>query len=422
MDKPKFDTTLQKLTPTEEKIAKLFLTGQSDNEIAKQLICTKETIRTHLSNIFKKFELCDKRDNREQLKCLFIKYKPEWIPPDNEEPNGIVPLNSNFYVSQDDLISKCSQEIQRSGALIRIKAPQLMGKSSLVTRILHDAENRLKYSIVEINFTSADRQLLDDSERFFKWLCIIIGNKLQLTKQLDKYWDNSLGGNILNCTEYFEKYLLPQLESPLVLALDKVDRLFPYHVADDFFPLLRIFHENAKLEKREIWQKLRLIIVHSTEVYVKLKAENSPFGNVGYDVELRDFTSEEVKMLFIRHQLSYQNFEVEKLMQLVGGHPYLIRLALYHLKTTSQTLEQLLKKATTAAGIYQYHLRQILTKLRENQRLETAYKEVIKNAPNPVHLDPMDIFLLDSLGLVIKGGNTVKTRYNLYQQYFLGVL
>ena len=76
-----------------------------------------------------------------------------------------------------------------------------------------------------------------------------------------------------------------------MLALDDVDGLFDYpDLTDDFFCLLRTWHEQAK--NQDIWQQLRLIVGHSTEVYIPLNVNQSPF-NVGLPIDLKQFTPEQ---------------------------------------------------------------------------------------------------------------------------------
>jgi len=53
-----------------------------------------------------------------------------------EYPNGHVPLSSPFYIEHDGIESLCYETLLKPGSLIRIKAPKLMGKTSLLTRIL----------------------------------------------------------------------------------------------------------------------------------------------------------------------------------------------------------------------------------------------------------------------------------------------
>jgi len=79
---------------------------------------------------------------------------------------------------------------------------------------------------------------------------------------------------------YFRSHLLEQINSPIVLALDEVNQIFEQpQVAKRFFlPMLRSWYEEAR--KLPIWQKLHLIVVHSTEI-VHLQLNQSPF-NVGF--------------------------------------------------------------------------------------------------------------------------------------------
>ena len=114
------------------------------------------------------------------------------------------------------------------------------------------------------------------------------------------------------CKAYFEEYLLPTINKPLTLGLDEVDKIFEYpEIYRDFFGLLRALHEEGK--RREIWKRLQLIIVHSTEVYVPLDINQSPF-NVGLSIELPEFNRQQILDLAQRHQLNWNDTEVDKLM------------------------------------------------------------------------------------------------------------
>jgi hypothetical protein len=440
MTQKEFTNILGNLTKQEEKVLSLFLEGKDDLAIADILFCTEGTVRSHLSNICRRFKLTEDEDSRgcshrDELIHLFIKYKGEWVAPcvrrrvgyhEFEYPSGQVPLNSYFYMSRNDsqnnnIESYCYREILKPGALIRIKAPKLIGKTSLMLRILAEAKKQEKIRAVNINLAEAEREILESLERFLRWFCVIVGRRLNIDDRLDNYWDNSSGGSIFNCTEYFEHYLLPEIDCPLVLVLDEVERVFPYaQVAPEFFSLLRLWHENTNTQTNPIFQNLRLIIAHSTEVYVRLKSTESPF-NVGIPIELSDFIPEQIKTLAIRHELGWGDSQVEELMAMVEGHPYLVRLALYHLATKQMSLEQLLQQATTEAGIYSDHLRVLLEELRCNPILAEAYKQVVM-ATSWIELETMQIYLLWSLGLVKKHNNQVMPRCELYRQYFLRVL
>jgi len=84
-----------------------------------------------------------------------------------------------------------------------------------------------------------------------------------MPNRLADYWDEQFSTSKMNCTHYFEQYLLAASASPLVLCLDEVERVFDYRdVASDFLGLLRAWHEQART--RNIWRKLRLVVVHPT--------------------------------------------------------------------------------------------------------------------------------------------------------------
>ena len=330
-----------------------------------------------------------------------------------ELPGGQVDVASQFYVERPPIEERCYQTIVQPSALIRIKAPRQMGKTSLMARILHHGA-RQGYCTVPLTFQLVDKGVFANLDKFLKWFCAYVGRELHLPNQLDDYWDEIFGSKV-NCKDYFEKYILPQIDSPLILGLDEIDRVFQYpDIAEDFLGLLRAWHEESK--RRDIWKKLRLIVVHSTEVYIPMNINQSPF-NVGLPVDLPEFNSQQIQDLAARHNLNWSEAEVEKLMAMVGGHPYLVRVALYHISRSDLTLDELKETAIADAGIYSDHLRRQLWNLEEYPELAQGMREIVA-ADSPVQLKAMQAFKLDSLGLVKLQGNECVPRCELYRQYF----
>lgn len=346
---------------------------------------------------------------------------PSLSPPlpvaDPELPQGQVRLHSAFYIERVPYEAQCYREILQPGTLIRIKAPRQMGKTSLMSRILHQAGEQ-GYRTVHLSFQHADSSVFTDLNQFLQWFCSKVARKLRLSRSVDQYWSDTFGSKD-NCTAYFEDCLLSEIESPLVLGLDEVDRIFQHPtIADDFFGLLRAWYEEAGYGSSDsgLWEKLRLVIVHSTEVYIPLDVNQSPF-NVGLPIELSEFSPEQVLDLAHRHQLDWSTAEVETLRRIVGGHPYLVRLAFYHLAQQQLTLSDLLTNAPTEAGIYGDHLRRHLWNLQQHPKLATAFSWVVAS-DEPIELESILAFKLHSLGLVQLRGNRVLSRFELYRQYF----
>ncbi len=330
-------------------------------------------------------------------------------------PSGSVPLGSPFYVERAPIEEQVYQEIRKPGALIRIKAPREMGKTSLLLRIL-DYADRLGYRTVGLNLEQVDQAILSDLNQFLRWLCAISARLLQLQAKLDDYWDEDLGSKI-SSTLYLQDYLLESIDTPLILALDEVNQIFEHpQVAKDFLPLLRSWYEEAK--RLPIWQKLRLIVVHSTEIYVPLQLNQSPF-NVGLPIQLDSFSQEEVQQLAGRYGLDWADGEeARQLMDMVGGHPALVHTAIYHLSRGEVTLAQLLKTAPTAIGIYNHHLQRHWATLEKQPELAQALDTVL-NATEPVPLDPILAYKLSSMGVIKQLEDKAIAGCELYRRYFL---
>jgi transcriptional regulator with XRE-family HTH domain len=332
-----------------------------------------------------------------------------------ELPGGQVDLASRFYIDRPPIESRCYETIGQPGALIRIKAPRQMGKTSLMARILHHAEQQGSRTVA-LSFQLANRRVFANSDTFLQWFCASVGQELGMLEQLPKCWELAdLIGSNQCCKAYFEQYLLSESSPPLTLGLDECDRLFESpEIADDFFGLLRALHEEAK--RRDIWKKFRLIVVHSTEVYIPLDVNKSPF-NVGLPIELPEFTLPQVQDLAKRHGLNWSEAEVAELMGLVGGHPYLVRLGMYHISRQDVTLDRLVKESASEAGIYSDHLRRHLWNLEKYAELMEAMREVV-SVSGPVRLRSELGFKLNSMGLVKLEENNYIPRCRLYEEYF----
>ncbi len=346
-----------------------------------------------------------------QDELLGTKFKVAETAP--EIPEGQVPLDSAFYVERPPIEADCYKAILQPGALIRIKAPRRMGKTSLMSRILQSATN-YGYGTIYLSFQLADKAIFQDLDKFLRWFCASLSLGLHMPNQLTDYWDELFGSKI-SSKIYFEQYLLAKTTNPIVLALDDVDRLFQYpDLADDFFGLLRAWHEEAK--NREIWKKLRLVVAHATEVYIPLQVNKSPF-NVGLPVELQLLSKEQVQTLVKQYGLNCSESEVGQLLALVGGQPYLIQLALYHTWRQCITLEQVLSTAFSSTGIYSEHLQQQWWNLQQHPELMTLFAQIVRYS-TPVELNLEQVFRLQSMGLVYLQGNQVAPSCKLYVHYF----
>lgn len=364
----------------------------------------EETIKNNFSESFNYEPILEK-----------ISYLPnQTISTYIKFPNGPVPLNSPLYIKRPPVEELVLKEVHKPGCVIRIKAPKKMGKSSLLHRIIAHTQTE-NYQTVYIDFQEADNIVFASLDKFLRWFCANVTRQLQLTPKLDDYWDEDMGSKV-SCKIYFETYLLAQINSPVVLALNEVNQIFEYPtIARDFLPMLRFWYEIA--QQLETWQKLRMVVAHTTESYVPLHINQSPF-NVGLAIALPYFTSSQVEDLAKRYGLNWENISyTQQLMEMVGGHPYLINLALYYLCQEGITLSQLLEKAITQTGIYSNHLRSHLLTLRQQPELAAALSKVIDSGSS-VEIDAIIAYKLESMGLIKLDGNLSRPSCKLYRLYF----
>jgi AAA-like domain len=411
----------QHIRLTLEKLSEL--SQLSPDTIMRLLAGTERVDRHTVRRYFQAFQLSLEPDDffqpGEQSNTPVAEKSRPAVPGHRtiELPSGQVAIDSHFYLDRPPIESKCHQTIQEPGALIRIKAPKQTGKTSLMAKVLAQARTQ-KYATVTLSFVLAESSIFDSLDKFLRWFCACISQDLDLPNCLEESWDEIYGSSY-NVISYFQKYLFPMLGNPLVLALDDIDCIFQYpKIAIDFLGLLRAMHEKAKYGDAcsENWQKLRIMVIHSTEVYIPLNNNRSPF-NVGLSIELPEFTTDQVLELAHRHQLDWDESIALQLTTHVGGHPLLIRQALYYIAHQEASLHQVLGISNFTESVYGDHLRRLLIHLQQHPNLMTAFGQVVKSS-SAVQLDPIQGFLLHSLGLVHLQDTMAVPSCQLYQQYF----
>jgi len=331
-------------------------------------------------------------------------------PAKLEMPEGTMDPESTFYVERDgDRVALAA--IEHQGVTITIKAPRQMGKSSLLIRVMQRAQQAGK-RVVFIDFQLFDKTTMANADVFFRQFCVFLADELAMEDRTEDYWKTPLG-NSQRCTRYVERYLLKELDGSLVLAMDEVESIFETAFRSDFFSMLRNWH-NSRANKA-IWKRLDLALVTSTEPYQLVENLNqSPF-NVGEVIDLPDLTLEQIADLNQRHGTALNSDELQKLMRLLGGHPYLTRRALYLVASKRITAADLFVKATQDRGPFGDHLRYHLFRLIGKDDLIQGLRQVLNNKRCP---DERIFFRLRGAGLVRHEGGNELPRCQLYADYF----
>ncbi len=335
---------------------------------------------------------------------------PQAQPIVLEMPEGTMDTQSKFYVSRASDVDAL-ETIKRQGETVTIKGPRQMGKSSLLIRTVATAAKAGK-RIAFLDFQLLDKAALTNADLFFRQFCSWLTDELEMEDRVNDYWNMPLG-NSQRCTRYVDRYLLNDLDAPLVLAMDEVDCIFDTDFRSDFFGMLRSWHN--KRATSATWKRLDLVLVTSTEPYQLIENLNqSPF-NVGLKIELDDFIPEQVADLNRRHGGPLNPTEQAQLMTLLNGHPYLIRRALYLLSSQRLSIVDLFANATDDRGPFGDHLRYHLLRMHKKNELVQGLLRIIKH--NSCR-DEQIFFRLEAAGLVRRERNEVVPRCQLYADYF----
>ncbi|MGK7875280.1 MAG: AAA-like domain-containing protein [Xenococcaceae cyanobacterium] len=440
IDTQKLIGTYNDLSLKRRQVLIKILEGKNNSQIATEMEIKEGTVRKHSSVLYETFDFENSRELSARFSELFAQYpqlreqllsdRPLAVRTSAVTNNGGQPHQAvaetkslegeDIYVARPEIEEPCYRAILQPGCLIRMKGPRGFGKTWLMNRTLKHAKEK-GYRTVALSFELADKDIFQSLDSFLYWFCANVTLELGLDeKKLDGYWQPKIFGSKTCCKSYFEKYLLAKINSPLVLGLDDFDLVFQYpEIAEEFLALLRAWLEEAK--RRDIWQKLRLILVHFREIYIPLNIHQSPF-NVGLAIELPEFSSEEIINLAQSYELQWNKDDVEKLMKMVGGHPHLVSKTLKHISSKKGTLAQILETAPTEQGIYAEHLNFLWYYLQQDPKLKQEFAKVVA-ANNPVQISKPQLFQLYGVGLISKqDDNYVTPRCNLYRQYFLPLL
>ena len=126
-------------------------------------------------------------------------------------------------------------------------------------------------------------------------------------------------------------------------------------------------------------------------------------------MNLKPFTFEEIRGLINIHDLTLTDKEITKLMEYIGGHPYLIRKVLYEMADEHIDLIEAL-----SVKRFEEHLRRYLIIFQNNPKLiETVQKIMIGDCPS------MDrCYILEATGFITNSMDNIQFSCKLYQEFF----
>ena len=350
--------------------------------------------------------------------------KPEVVVPVEEKresqssvvlprivPTGMLAHTSPFYIER--LAEKRVVElVQETGITLTIIKPGQSGGSSLVSH-LRQAATRAGKHTAYLSFQQFSSEDFDKPEKFFYSFCVKLTRLLKAEDRVEAHWEryrNVSSGE--RCTYYVQNLLQAMDGQALFLAMDEIDRLAGTKFKSDFFAMLRNWHNDRAMEPD--FKRLDLVLITSLELHQLIDDPyQSPF-NVGVVERFEDFTAAEVLELSARYGLALNDAQVNKLMSLLGGHPFLHQHALHHLARTNRSVDALLTQVGKADSPFHPLLESLYSTVNGNEPLLRGVRGVLSKSL----LTEDTILQLRRAGLVQRQGNKVQFRCRLYEEYF----
>jgi len=289
-------------------------------------------------------------------------------------PGGALPLESPLYIARP-ADEEFRDAIARGDSIVLVKGARQVGKTSLLARGLQDARRRGALVIL-LDFQQFSSPALESANSLLLAAAEIIAEQLAL-EPASQIWKPFLGASS-NFERFMKREVLEKTEAHIVWGLDEVDRLFRFDYASEIFGLFRSWHNLRALDPVGPWRRLTLAIAYATEAHLFITDLNqSPF-NVGTRLSLSDFTLEQLTSLNRLHGEPLKTSEeVEQLLRLVGGHPYLSQRGLYELAHTQLDLGVIERQADRDDGPFADHLQRMLLSLQQDPVLLQQLRDFV---------------------------------------------
>ena len=320
-----------------------------------------------------------------------------------------MPLGSPFYIERKSDRQALAWTQSKGGATGVIVGSRQSGKSSLLVRTLAEAPSAGK-TAAYLDFQLFDEAALSEPGGFFRQFAEFLGHQLGIADDVGRLWKPEIS-NVQNCTRYFERHILSQAKTPLVLGFDEVDRAMTSPFAPDFFGMLRAWHNNRAFSST--WTTLTIVLVSSTEPTLFMEDPRSSPFNIGDRIRPADFTFSEAGELNRRYGSPLREKQLIDLMNLLGGHPYLTQMAFHQVTAAGLGFAEVVRRASDDDGPFGDHLRSFRLRLQGRPEVQEAFREVL-DGKQP---EPRLAAALLGAGLVRGEGRLVKPRSDLYARF-----
>ena len=332
-------------------------------------------------------------------------------------PDG--PYMPAMYVHRPQEEKYALNRLKSHGLPVVLQGPQSYGKASLLSHLLHQVQSefasahRIEPQIVRIRLSGLDSTCFKSLDLLLRQIAnqiVQLFYRENTEAWVSGAWRRS-GSETHKLTSVLRSIL--SQSGQLFLAIEEADRVWGLPFQDDFFACLRSWVDRQD----DPWTKLRLIVTVSMEPVVLENADHSSFFAHANPIRLHDFTRSQIGQLALLYGVAPDNPSLDEMVKLVGGHPYLARLALAEASLREVMLGELLAKHDCVDGVFTPHLLRHRYWLERHDLMGVLGCVLFNPSFRPSLAEYCQLY---SQGLMVEHGQVgaYRLRCRLYQDYF----
>lgn len=331
--------------------------------------------------------------------------------PSNEsrvQPPG-AGFHTKWHIHRKDEEQIALNYLTNATAPVVLWGPEKFGKTWTLNYLLNcvHQQDAGAESIVSINFDAFTHEVRNDYNLFIEELAYLIVEAVGGPEDaVQKLWKGRGSANH-KITRLLREHVLPSVNTRLVMALDRVDNIWGSPFKDDCFGMLRAWAQNPNLAK------LRLILSISTTPSRLIDRPNTSPFNLTPPIVLGDFTLDQVRELAVRYGLHWSDQDFAQVMELIGGHPYLVRHVMHRSIITGGTAATELIGESTS--LFDDFLARYSRRLHNDPQLLDGIRNL--RSESAAALSPDVSHQLESAGLAVEEeAGLFRLRYRLYER------
>lgn len=289
------------------------------------------------------------------------------------QPPG-APYNAAWYVHRPEPERAALSYLSSPGTPVVIWGPRRYGKTFFSQHLLNTIRSQQsEWRIIELDLQTFSAETRGVMETLMREMAARILEKLGHPMEwLEIAWTrpSDCKGRL---SWLMEQRILPASTSPVVLSIESADCLIGQPYQSDFFALLRAW---AEAGGKRAWSQLRMMLMISTTPSVLVSDyHHSPF-NLTIPIKLDDLTMAQAEELVRIYRLPWEQHDLVLLMSWVGGHPFLLRLAMHHAVQFGLSVAEIVSPHSPHSQIYDDHLEECRRWLSKRPEHKKAFSQL----------------------------------------------